>query len=99
MVRLSFDALGHQTRVALTTTDAIILVHSHPFDLVILDLNIPGLPVDQFVAATKTRIPGCRIVLASGSGDLNERSAELKTDGCIRKPYSVDELIPMLPTP
>ena len=51
---------------------ALTLLESHPVDLVVSDLLMPGLPGDQFLAEVGRRWPGTRRLLLTGfsSGEM-----------------------------
>ncbi len=42
-----------------------------PFDLIFLDLNMPGVHGDQGLTAIKQVFPGCPVVVVSGEEDVN----------------------------
>jgi two-component system, cell cycle sensor histidine kinase and response regulator CckA len=65
-----------------------------PFDLVILDMVMPGLGGPKVLAEILAVDPGARVVLSSGYG-LQGEVREVMEAGCLgfmQKPYSFDEL-------
>lgn len=65
------------------------------FDLILFDLNLPGVPGLHFVATLQQRWPEIPIILLSGPATVEERVAGLNAgaDDIILKPFSVSELI------
>jgi signal transduction histidine kinase len=86
---------GYRVDAVESGDAACALVGRAPFDLIILDVVMPGLPCRQVVERLHTLRPGLRILLASGYtaghevGELVEQTgAEL-----LRKPYEPDGLL------
>jgi DNA-binding response OmpR family regulator len=65
------------------------------FDLILFDLNLPGVPGLDFVATLQQRWPDTPTILLSGPTSVEERVAGLNAgaDDIILKPFSVSELI------
>jgi DNA-binding response OmpR family regulator len=65
------------------------------FDLILFDLNLPGVSGLEFVASLLQRWSDTPIILLSGPATVEERVAGLNagSDDIILKPFSVSELI------
>jgi two-component system, OmpR family, copper resistance phosphate regulon response regulator CusR len=65
------------------------------FDLILFDLNLPGVSGLEFVASLQQRWPDTPTILLSGPASVEERVAGLNAgaDDIILKPFSVSELI------
>ncbi|MFO0951581.1 MAG: response regulator transcription factor [Isosphaeraceae bacterium] len=68
---------------------------SGPFDLVLLDLNLPGLPGVEVCRTIKRDRPGQRVLICSGAILADHESAlgALGVDQFLTKPYHPDDLI------
>jgi len=65
------------------------------FDLILFDLNLPGVPGLDFLQTLQQRWQDTPIILLSGPASVEERVAGLNAgaDDIILKPFSVSELI------
>lgn len=77
--------LGHDV-VAVATAEEALGMLDPSFDLLLTDLQLPGMQGDALIAAARLRVPGMRSVIASGLGARVEGAASL------RKPYGIAEL-------
>ena len=66
------------------------------FDLIILDLSMPGLDGKQVMTAARALRPHCRVVLSSGYH--NSKSTIMNDERCrfLPKPYTAPELTAIL---
>jgi len=89
------DRAGYRVHVVATGDAACAAVDRERFDLVILDVVMPGKSCRDTLAQVRTRRPEIRVLLTSGySAETNV--AELVRDaGCefLRKPYDIDGLL------
>jgi two-component system copper resistance phosphate regulon response regulator CusR len=89
------QSAGYTVDVANTGTQAVDLVHSNEFDLVVLDLGLPdmdGLQVLQKIKNRKT-IPPVLILSARDSVDDRVRGLEQGADDYLVKPFAFVELL------
>jgi two-component system copper resistance phosphate regulon response regulator CusR len=65
------------------------------FDLILFDLNLPGVSGLDFIATLQQRWPDTPTILLSGPASVEERVAGLNAgaDDIILKPFSVSELV------
>lgn len=89
------EALGHHAVSAGDGAEAEARVKETPgFDVVLLDLLMPGWPVEQTFAALRAVQPGMPIILCSGAG-LGAHAARLLEQPFVtqlQKPFTIDEL-------
>lgn len=82
---------------AVDAETAIALVNQQPYDLVLLDVNMPGMSgldcLDQL--RTKARSDHMKIIMCSGHASPDEMSAMLHkgADDYLAKPFSVVQLL------
>ncbi|MBF0423954.1 MAG: response regulator, partial [Magnetococcales bacterium] len=92
---------GHQITLANDGMEAMEVLASHPFDLVLMDLNIPKM--DGFEIIRRIRNPNDSggvnfrvpivVVTATILADTEETCAELNINGYLLKPYLHAELL------
>jgi CheY-like chemotaxis protein len=95
---------GHTVLIAHTGLDGARAAGEHPVDLVLLDMNLPGLG-GHTIAALIKRIPFDIVIVAvSASTDpaVKQRAREYGCQGCITTPIDTRtfaaELAQYLPT-
>lgn len=85
---------GHELRYAMNYTDALALVESEPFDLVISDYRMPrmhGLYLLDMIKDIKPDLPVV-IMTAYGSDDMLSEAKRKGVDMVLSKPFSHNEL-------
>jgi two-component system cell cycle response regulator CpdR len=89
------ERAGYAVTAVENGDDALDAANRESFDLVILDVVMPGTPCRQVVEKLRFTRPNARILLASGYAAgttlfdwLNEAQIEL-----LRKPYDPDQLL------
>jgi len=93
------EVLGHQVRLAPGGQEALTLLEQGlEADLVILDMNMPGLTGAETLPRILALRPGQRVVMASGYSDQDvARLAEGRPGvRSLRKPYSLAEFKALL---
>jgi len=88
-------AAGFATRVAATGPDALQLAMTGEFDLVVLDVNLPGF--DGFHVLEQLRGAGSRtpVIMLTARVELHDTIAGLEggADDYLGKPFQFDELL------
>jgi putative two-component system response regulator len=76
---------------------ALELIHARPFDLVLLDMEMPMLPGDELLRRLRSdpASPNLKVILASGRSTVDEMAAMLSTgaDDFLAKPFGVVQLM------
>jgi DNA-binding response OmpR family regulator len=70
---------------AVTALEAVSC-GTHPFDLILLDLNLPGVEGTVLIPEIRTHSPGSRILLVTGVAE--EDAADHCADGFLSKPFT-----------
>jgi PAS domain S-box-containing protein len=83
--------LGHDVRSAGTAEEALALI-SNDSDLLITDVQLPGMSGDMLAAEARVLAPGIRIVFATGKGEVNNWPDAV----VLRKPYDLMALAAVL---
>jgi PAS domain S-box-containing protein len=86
--------LGHQVREAADAESAIELI-TPASDVLITDVQLPGMSGDLLAAQARTLAPRIRIVFATGKGDVDNWPDAV----VLRKPYSLAALMNVLAAP
>jgi len=87
MLTFILEGLGHTVWSAGNFSDGVPLVHQHSPDMVMIDLNTKGLPVDQFLAAVKAHNPAVEFVAMSGARTVMVRGNALQLRRFLHKPF------------
>jgi CheY-like chemotaxis protein len=83
--------LGHDVSAAGSAEEALGLI-SNASDLLITDVQLPGMSGDMLAAEARVLAPGIRIVFATGKGEVNNWPDAV----VLRKPYDLDALAAVL---
>jgi two-component system KDP operon response regulator KdpE len=93
-LRTNLTARGYDVRVAERGEEALQMAASHPFDLVILDLMLPGLSGLDVCRALRAESSVPILVLsARGEERTKVRALDLGADDYLTKPFGMDELL------
>jgi len=87
-------ASGYAVRSAADGTEALKLIEEHPFDLLLLDINIPGPNGLQVLEAVR-RDAEMPVLMLSGRARERDtvEALDLGADDYISKPFGVAELL------
>jgi len=91
----SLNALGYIAKGVTTAEEALKLLHSEPFDILLTDIELPdmsGLPLARVAISFN---PLTRIIFASKSGYLVADRETFDFD-LVRKPYRVRDITQIL---
>src|SRR5437879_170040 len=90
----NLKASGYAVRLAADGSEALKLLEEHPFDLLLLDINMPG-PNGLEVLKTARRETGMPVLMVSGRGRERDKveALELGADDYLSKPFGVSELV------
>ncbi len=99
-LRTSLGAQNYQVTDAETGQEALDLARREKFDLVVLDLGLPGM--DGFDVIVKLREAGSDVpivVLSSRSDEAGKvKALDLGADDYVTKPFGVEELLARIRT-
>lgn len=88
------DEGGHQVIVCQrpTEVEGIIRGASKPSDMLIVDLNMPGLNGEKIVKNASQECPDLVTILWTAESHVGERLLR-SVDGVFKKPFDIDELL------
>jgi response regulator RpfG family c-di-GMP phosphodiesterase/serine/threonine protein kinase len=96
LVRATLSPIGFVCREAVDAATALTMLRQEPYDLVLLDLNLPDM--DGYALCQRLREAPVqrylKIIVVSGRGDQNQLSEALPlgADDYIAKPFGVQQL-------
>jgi CheY-like chemotaxis protein len=95
IVEAAFREAGHTCEAVESGKQAITLVKTNPYDVMVLDVDLPDMDGCQVVRLMKVEGIDTPVVLLSGLADLNLRfvAADLGVEKFLAKPFSASELI------
>lgn len=90
----AFVAEGHECQIAGTGEEALARLKADPFDLLILDLNLPVVSGTEVLGRIRTRNAELPILILTATDHVTERVACLDAgaDDYLSKPFSFSEL-------
>jgi len=91
---ISLEDSSHHVITALGGQKALDLLHQRPFDLVITDLNMPGVDGITVLRSAKEIRPGTKVILMTGSllPASTRRLVSREANGFLPKPFGFAEL-------
>ncbi len=86
---------GYETTLAECGSEAIDLLNSGSFDLILLDLNMPDLHGHKVMEHIDSYHLNCDIIVVSGETTFDQATMALRkgAQDFLRKPYAPDELL------
>jgi DNA-binding response OmpR family regulator len=86
---------GYAARAAFSAAEALQAAAAESFDVVLLDLNLPGVRGVELLLTLRQTLPGAAIILLSGHLDLADKIEGLRLDAfeTLLKPVEMPELI------
>ena len=95
LIRKALKEDGLLADVAIRGEDALWMASANPYDVVVLDINLPG--IDGFETCHRLRIDGVRtpILMLTARDTVDDRILGLDTgaDDYVVKPFDFDELL------
>jgi DNA-binding response OmpR family regulator len=90
-----FSLRGIEADVVTTGVDAINLVREKDYDVVILDIKMPGMDGLQVLKKMKEMRPHIKIILLTGRGSEKESEKGLKEGAYayLVKPIKIEDLV------
>ena len=88
-------ARGMNVSAVTNGEDAVSMVDTATFDLIILDLAMPGMDGLETLKKIKGRQPEAEIIMLSGQGSIKTSIEAMKLGACdfIEKPVDIKELV------
>ena len=96
---LIIEALGqnpqYQTKEAETGEEALRILDSHSFDLIISDIMMPGMSGMELLHAVRQRDPAVAVIMITGNPttDLTVSAIKKGAVDFLTKPFDIDDLL------
>ena len=89
---------GMVAEAVTTGHEALERIQQAPFDVVVVDLKMPGLDGTEIVDVIRARRPEIRVLLITGHGSGHGELEDLVDRGyrILLKPFQIDHLIQMI---
>ncbi len=93
LVRAELAQVGHQVTIASDGPTAVDLALASPFDVIVLDVMLPGFDGLEVTRRVRARTPVPILMLTARSTELDKvLGLELGADDYLTKPFSMREL-------
>ncbi len=98
LVKHMLVGVGHQVEEALDGAEGLRLFGKHPPDLVVTDINMPGLDGHEVISAIRVLHAEVPIIAVSGGGAIAKDELLLKASALgaveiIMKPFEYTQLV------
>jgi CheY-like chemotaxis protein len=80
---------GYQVDMALEGETALQLMTNKPYDILLVDLNLPDMQGDAFIEIVRQCCPAAKTVLVSANPEVNQYAKACRADGVFFKGESV----------
>jgi DNA-binding NtrC family response regulator len=89
------EARGLKVNTASSGEDAVTKVDNQSFDLIVLDLAMPGIDGLETLKRIKAKQPDAEIIMLSGQGSIKTsiEAMKLGAEDFIEKPVNITELM------
>lgn len=96
LVKRALEADGHAVELTQDGTEALdrLTVAADGLDLLVSDVNMPGIDGIELARRAIEKAPGLKLLLMSGFAEELERARTLPTDrlAIIPKPFTLDQI-------
>ncbi len=88
--------LGYEVTGKTSGADALDELDQHPYELVITDINMPGIGGKDIIVRLSNEHPDTVIVAMTGFSDDDQGLVQYGVRHFLRKPFPIDELTSIL---
>jgi DNA-binding response OmpR family regulator len=95
LLRILLDDEGYETATAKDGAEALRLLQERPYDVLLLDIKMPGASGFDVLRFVRERHPGTRVIMLTAFAELANamESRFLGADDFIGKPYDPNEVL------
>jgi CheY-like chemotaxis protein len=83
--------LGYETQAAASAEEAMELLDKTPFDVLFVDINLPGMSGIELAKMAVNKAPDLKIIFASGYGFLVTDKTDFRF-ALLPKPYTLAQV-------
>lgn len=86
---------GHDPVIIHDGTEALQVVAGNPFDLIVLDLGLPGMDGFEVLRRLRSQHVTSRVIVLTARGEIQDRvtGLQLGADDYLAKPFAMQELV------
>lgn len=86
---------GYKVNAAADGAEAITILKSHAFDLILLDIKMPNVDGFEVLKFVKDNHPTTKVIMLTGFADLKNaiESKKLGAEDFVSKPYDLVDLL------
>lgn len=88
----AFLSQGYKVHIANDGNEAKKIVDAVPLDLILLDIEMPGLSGLQILEYVKEKSPETKVIMVTAYGEYEPKAKKLKCDAFLKKPFSLSKL-------
>ncbi|HIJ55583.1 MAG TPA: sigma-54-dependent Fis family transcriptional regulator [Deltaproteobacteria bacterium] len=98
LIRKEFSLEGFEVVTAASGEEGLKLLNSRMFNIVLLDIKLPGLSGIEILKQIKQKSPATEVIMMTGYGDIRTAVESIKLGACdyITKPFKLDELLALV---
>jgi len=84
---------GFEARYATSGKDALEILREDTFDVVVVDLKLPGMSGDELVQVMRKAYPNIPIVVITGHGSDSDAAEPEGAYALLPKPFDITQLV------
>ena len=94
-VKRALERADHEVSIASDGPSAVLTATERHFDLIVLDVNLPGFDGFEVLRQAKAKGVLSRVIMLTARGEVRDRVAGLKAgaDDYLTKPFALEELL------
>ncbi len=95
IVRRALEDADFQVEEAADGTSAIGMIRQYPYDVIITDLRLPGVPGEKILQEALTIFPETIIIIMTGFGNIQTAVEAIRMGAYdyLPKPFQLDEMV------
>jgi DNA-binding NtrC family response regulator len=87
------NSRGIDARAATSGTDALASLRENRFDILVVDLKMPGVSGSEIIKIVEREFPQVRILLVTGHGGSELEEPTEQRSEVLLKPFKIEDLI------
>ncbi|MBT3482505.1 MAG: response regulator, partial [Opitutales bacterium] len=94
-VKRALERSDHEVSITSDGPSAVSAATERHFDLIVLDVNLPGFDGFEVLRQAKSKGVLSRVIMLTARGEVRDRVAGLKAgaDDYLTKPFALEELL------
>ncbi len=95
IVRQGLEAAGFRVEDAADGKDALSRIRERPYDVIITDLRLPGVPGEKILQESLAIFPDTIVIIMTGFGNIQTAVEAIRAGAYdyLPKPFQLDELV------